>query len=415
MLETLVTRIAVALGIGLLIGLERERRKGQGSGRGAAGLRTYAASSLAGAISFVMGGANLLAVVIAGVILLSAVAYWRSRSEDPGLTSEVALVLTALLGALAMEQPALAAGVAVILAVLLAARAPLHGFVRGVLSEQEVRDGLIFASATLVILPLLPNEAVGPYGVLNPRTIWTIVILVMLIGAVGHIAIRLLGAKAGLPIAGLASGFVSSVATIAAMGAQGRKTPQLLGAATAGAVLSTVATIVQLSAVLATTSMAVVQTMLVSLLCAGAAAAIYGAIFTVSAARETAPAELKPGRAFSLSAALMLAIAISAVLLVSAALRDAFGDIGVAIGAAAAGFADSQSPAIAVAALVASGKMNASDAVVPILAALSTNTVSKIVAAFMGGGPRFAARLVPGLLLVAGAAWAGAWLGQGLW
>lgn len=410
MLESIVARIAVALGIGLLIGLERERRKGTGLGRGTAGLRTFAASSLAGAIGFVMGGVYLLGVVIAGVILLSAVAYWRSRSKDPGLTSEVALVFTTLLGGLAMEQPALAAGVAVTLAVLLAARTPMHNFVRAVLSEEEVRDGLIFASATLVVLPLLPDAAVGPYGVLNPRTVWTIVILVMLIGAVGHVAVRLLGAKAGLPIAGLASGFVSSIATIAAMGAQGRKAPPLLGAATAGAVLSTVATIAQLFALLAATSLPVVQAMFVSLLCAGTAAALYGAIFTVLAAREKAPAELKPGRAFSLHAAVSLAVAISAVLVASAALRETFGDAGVVIGAAAAGFADTHSPAIAVAALVASGKISAQDAVVPILAAASTNTLSKIAVSFMSGGPGFAVRVVPGLLMVAAAAWGGLWL-----
>lgn len=410
MMDSVVLRIAVALGIGLLIGLERERRKNEGVTRLAAGLRTFAASSLAGAISFLQGGASLLAVVLGGVFVLSAVAYWRSPSEDPGLTTEVALVLTVLLGGLAMEQPDLAAGLAVTLAVLLAARTPLHNFVRSVLSEDEVRDGLIFASATLVVLPLLPNEAIGPYAVLNPRTIWMIVILVMLIGAVGHVSMRLLGPRAGLPVAGFASGFVSSIAAIAAMGARARKTPELLGAATAGAVLSTVATVTQLAILVAATSVPVLHALLWPVLCAGAAAGIYGVIFTLGAARQVEATELKPGRAFSLPAALTLAATIAVVMFVSAALRDAFGDLGVVLGAAAAGLADTHSPSIAIAALVASGKMSASDAVVPILVAMSTNTISKIVAAAASGGSRFAWRLVPGLVLVVAAVWAGALL-----
>ncbi|MBI5264242.1 MAG: MgtC/SapB family protein [Bradyrhizobium sp.] len=414
MIDSVVLRIGVALGIGLLIGLERERRKNEGLTRLVAGLRTFAASSLAGAISFILGGAPLLAVVVGGVFVLSAVAYWRSTSEDVGLTTEVALVLTVLLGGLAMEQPTLAAGIAVTLAVLLAARTPLHNFVRSVLSEDEVRDGLIFASATLVVLPLLPNEAIGPYDVLNPRTIWTIVILVMLIGAVGHVSIRLLGPSAGLPVAGFASGFVSSIATIAAMGAQSRKAPELLGAATAGAVLSTVATIIQLTLLIGATSLPVLHAMLWPLLCAGVAAALYGAIFTIRAARQAKAAELKPGRAFSVPAALTLAVTIAAVMFVSAVLRDTFGDIGVVIGAAAAGLADTHSPAIAIAALAASGKMSAADTVIPILAAVSTNTVSKIIAAVASGGSQFAWRLIPGLVLVVAAAWAGVWLGHGL-
>ena len=205
-LPPLLLNLAVALGIGLLIGAERERRKGQGPARAPAGIRTFSVVSLAGAISVMVGGALVLAVTVAGVAALTAVAYFRSRDEDPGLTTEIALVLTALLGGLAMQQPALAAGIAVALAALLAARTPLHHFVRSVLTEAEVRDALIFAGATLVVLPLLPNQAMGPYDALNPRSIWIVVILVMAISAAGYILIRLLGARFGLPIAGLRSG-----------------------------------------------------------------------------------------------------------------------------------------------------------------------------------------------------------------
>ena len=53
-LDSAVARIGVALGIGLLVGLERERRKGEGPTRGAAGLRTFAVASLAGAIGFIV-------------------------------------------------------------------------------------------------------------------------------------------------------------------------------------------------------------------------------------------------------------------------------------------------------------------------------------------------------------------------
>jgi uncharacterized membrane protein (DUF4010 family) len=217
-----VVGIVVALGIGLLIGLERERRKGEGPERSPAGLRTFAAASLAGAVSVVTGGKGLLALVTAGIIALTAIAYLRSRSDDPGLTSETALILTVLLGGLATQRPAVAAAVAVVLAILLASRAALHEFVRSVLRDTEVKDGLIFAAATLVVLPLLPDQPVGPFGALNPRAIWIIVILVMAIGAAGHVSIRLLGARGGLAISGFASGFVSSSATIGAMGARAR-------------------------------------------------------------------------------------------------------------------------------------------------------------------------------------------------
>lgn len=400
--------IVVALGIGLLIGLERERRKGEGPGRSPAGLRTFAVASLAGAISMLIGGKMLLAVVTAGVVVLTAIAYSRSRSDDPGLTSETALVLTVLLGGLATEHAALAAGVAVILTVLLAARPVLHGFVRSVLSEGELKDGLIFAAATLVVLPLLPDQPIGPFGALNLRSIWMLVVLMMAIGAAGHIAMRLLGARGGLAVSGFASGFVSSTATIGAMGARARKLPELAGAAAAGATLSTLATIVQLAAVLAATSVPAFKALLIPLLCAGGAAALYGAVFTVLGLRQTGSADLELGRAFSLPGALLLALTISVVLVLSAGLRQAFGEAGLVVSAAVAGLVDTHAPAAAAATLVASGKISTAEAVIPVLAALTANTISKIVVAWTSGGGSFAARLIPGLIVVVAAAWAGA-------
>jgi uncharacterized membrane protein (DUF4010 family) len=406
-LDSVIVNLAVALGIGLLIGAERERQKGKGPSRSPAGIRTFAVASLAGAVSFATGGEILLAVTTAGAIILTAMAYFRSRSDDPGLTSEIALILTVLLGGLSMRQPVLAAGVAVTLAALLASRTRLHHFVGSVLTERELTDGLIFAGATLVVLPLLPDQQIGPYGALNPRSIWIIVILVMAISAAGYILVRILGNRFGLAIAGLASGFISSVATIGAMGSRGKTTPAVLGAAVAGAVLSTVATIVQMCAVLAATSMAVLRELSIPLLFAGLAAASYGAFFTIKALRGTEQVDSQAGHAFNFSSAIILALTLSGILVASAALRENFGEIGVIVGAALAGFADTHSAAVSIASLVASGKMNAADAISPILAALSTNTISKIIVALTSGGRSYALRLIPGLLLVISAAWAG--------
>ena len=219
----MILNLAVALGIGLLIGAERERRKGEGPARSPAGIRTFTVTSLAGATSLIVGGQALFGIVTAGVIILSAAAYWRGHEEDPGLTTEIALILTTLLGGLSMRQPALAGGLAAALSVLLAARAPLHRFVRTVLTEDEINDALIFASSTLIVLPLVPDRAMGPYGALNPHSIWILVILIMAIGAGGYLAVRLVGARFGLPVAGLAAGFISSAATIGAMGARALK------------------------------------------------------------------------------------------------------------------------------------------------------------------------------------------------
>ena len=404
----LVLNLAVALGIGLLIGIDRERRKGTGPGRAPAGIRTFAITSLCGAIAVIAGGDLLLAVVTVGVFVLAALAYWRAQDRDPGLTTEAALVAAALLGGLAIHEPALAAGLGVIVAGLLTARTAIHRFVRSVLTEEEVRDGLIFAGATLVVLPLLPDKAMGPYGALNPRTIWIVVVLVMAVSALGYIAVRLMGARFGLPLAGLASGFVSSIATIGAMGARAARNGKLLRPAVAGAVLSTVATFVQLVILLAATSTAALMALSVPLACGGVAALLYGGVFTGLALRHKVEQQDEVGHAFSLRSALLFAALLSVILVASAALEDWFGNAGVLAVAGLAGLADTHSPAISVASLVASDRLGAQDAVVPILAAVTTNTLTKAIFAVTGGGTAFAVRVIPGLILVLAAAWAGA-------
>lgn len=398
-------RLAVALGIGLLIGAERERRKHAGRMRSAAGIRTFAIVSLLGALAFLLGGLVLVAVAMAGISVLTVLTYLRTRDADPGVTTESALLLTVVLGALAMREPALASASAVVVAILLATRVRLHRFVRSMLTEQELRDGLIFAAAVVVVLPLMPNRYMGPFGAINPRVIWKIAVLMMLVSAFGHIAVRALGARYGLPLAGLASGFASSTATVASIAAKVKQEPTLAPPATSGAVLATIGSIVELAIVIDATSRPVLAEMKWPLLAAILAAVIYGVAFTLRTVKYEARTTEAPGSAFDPKATLILMATISAALLISAVLNATAGRTGVAIGAAATGFADVHSAAVSVASLVAGGKMTARDAVIPIFAGLTTNTLTKAILAFTAGGTRFAASVVPGLLIVLAALW----------
>lgn len=406
--STLALRLLSSLAIGLLIGAERERRKGEGPSRSAAGIRTFAIASLIGAVTVAVGDAWLLAVAVIAVAALATAAYLHSPQDDPGLTTEAALIVTVLLGGLSVHYPGVAAGTAVAVAVLLASRNRIHRFVSGALGEEELNDALVFAAVILVVLPLVPDRFIGPFKAINPHTIWIIVILMMSISAAGYIAVRLMGPKIGLPLAGLASGFVSSAATIGAMGSRAAQEPALLRTAVAGAVLSTVATIVELTIVLAATSRATLLALAVPLFASGITALLYGLLFTVKTFHSETPLTIARGRAFSLKTAVIFAATIALMLFVSAALNVWMGERGVIVAATAGGFADTHSPAVSVASLVAAGSLAVNDAVFPVLAALTTNTITKIVLAITSGGRRFAVQVVPGLLLVIASAWAAA-------
>lgn len=397
---------AAALTIGMLIGLERERSKGDGPSRRPAGIRTFALTSLLGAVAVHIGGVTLLAIAAGGVAVLAALAYFRAPDTDRGLTTEVGLMATPLLGGLAMSDPLLAAALGAIVTVVFAAKTPLHGFVTRILTSAEVRDGLIFAVATLVIWPLLPNRYMGPMLALNPHSIWMLVILVLALGAGGHIATRLFGQRFGLPLAGLASGFISSTATIGSMAGRAARDPGSMEAAVAGAMFSTVATFAQMALVLLVTHPPTFQILWPALAAGGAAAAAYGTMAMLRATASDDDAEPEAGRTFSITAALALAAMMAVMLVGQSFLKEWFGETGVIAGATLGGFVDTHSAAISIASLAAADRLTPLATVVPILAAMTSNAVSKTVMAITAGSGAFALRLVPGIVLSMAAPWA---------
>jgi hypothetical protein len=219
--------LVIAIGIGLLIGAERELRKGIGSRRGAAGVRTFALAAFAGGLSSYLKSEALLVAVAAAAVLFSSLAYRGTAREDPGLTTEFALLVTVLLGALTMQNPPLATGLSVVTTILLAAREHLQRALKNLLSGQEAHDALVFLAATLVILPLAPNRELGPLGAFNFRKIWELVVLVMSVGGASYIGLRAFGSRLGLVLAGFVGGFISASATIGSMGNRAKRNPEI--------------------------------------------------------------------------------------------------------------------------------------------------------------------------------------------
>jgi uncharacterized membrane protein (DUF4010 family) len=400
--------LAVALGIGLLIGAERERSKGTGPDRLSAGIRTFTIASLLGAISTAFNF-WLLVISMFCVMIFTAIAYFNRQDQDPGLTTEIALIFTVLLGGLAIRNAALAAALGVVIAILLAAKEPMHGFVLGVLTKDELNDFLILAAATLIILPLVPNTFIGPFQAINPRDLWLVVILIMAIGALGHLALRWLDAHIGLPIVGLVSGFISSIATVGAMGARAKENPNLIGAAAAGALLSSLATILQLALLLAAIHTPTLQAMMWPLIFSGVTIAIYSLSVTLNALQKDDKKIANPSKTFSVKTALILATVIAIVLVTSAALNAWFGQAGLVVASGVAGLADVHAATISVASLAGAGKLNATSTIIPILVALSVNATSKSIIAVTSGGKNFARQVIPGFIVQVAAAWAGWW------
>jgi uncharacterized membrane protein (DUF4010 family) len=409
-IETMIwLNLLVAIGIGLLIGAERERNKGTGPDRSSQGIRTFTIASLLGAVCMMFNLWVLITAIVC-VMLFAAIAYIKQPAGNPGITTEITLILTVILGGLAISQPALCAAISVCVAILLAAKEPIHGFVLNMLTKEELNDFLILAAATLIILPLVPNEFIGPFQAINPRNLWLIVVLVMTISALGHLVLRWFGARIGLPLVGLISGFISSIATITAMGQRAKETPQVLPEAVAGATLSSLATILQLVLLLIAVHRPTLVAIALPLIFGGVSIAIYGVVIAVKSFHQNKSESIKLTNTFSVKSALILVVVIAIVLIISSALKAWFGQLGLVIATGVSGLADVHAPTIAVATLAATGNLSVNAAVMPILVAFSANVIAKIVMAVISGSRDFYLQVILGLIIQVIAIWIGWWI-----
>jgi uncharacterized membrane protein (DUF4010 family) len=397
--------LAVALAVGLLVGLEREH-----SGHRPAGSRTFGIAGLLGGVAAAVSPYAVAATLVAAG-LLSAEAYRRTAKDDPGASTELALVSVVALGALAWSAPSLAVGAAVAVALLLWAKGPIHRFAREIVSDADVRDALTFFVAAFVVLPLLPDTDVGPYGVLNLRRIWLIVVLLTATGWVGYVATRVLGARRGLGITGLAGGFVSASATTGAMCRRARD-PAVRRQALGAALLASVSTLLLLTGICAAVSLDVLRALAPAIgaglgtLVVIAGVQLFGAppwhrAADIGSAEADQPptdgvvTDAKPDpveRPFALGPAVLLALVLTAALFVGRWGAETFGGAGAVAVSGLAGVADAHAGALAAVTLAANGTIAVSTAAWAVAAALATNTVLKVALAFAAGGLRVGAR-----------------------
>jgi uncharacterized membrane protein (DUF4010 family) len=392
--------LATALGVGLLVGAVRERRHPEPSD--AAGLRTHALVALAGALALWLGMAVFLVLLLA-LSAFVALSYRYTRTEDPGLTGEVALLLTCLLGGLAVTLPALAGGLGVVLAVLLYAKAPLHRVTRELMSERELQDGLVLLASALVILPLVPDRTLGPFGVFNPAMLWKLVVLVMAISALGHVALRVVGNRWGLAIAGFFAGYVSSTAAVAGFGQRVKETPALLSPAVGAAMLANLASLSLFVPILLAVAPGLLPVIAWELAAAGAVLLVGGLL---GLRRDTGqlPPPTAQTRMFRFRHALLFAVIVTAVLFISAALNAWLGPRGAMLGATLAALAEVHAAVASVGKLYVTQAFDVEQARWAVAAMLLASALAKSVLAFAAGGAAYGARVAVGLAVMVVAA-----------
>ncbi len=401
----LFLRFGTAIAIGFMIGLQREfaqRKKKLVT----AGERTFALLALAGAlgamIADTIGSPFVFVVVVLLLGIFTAVGYfvdaWRGHA---GLTTEVAMMVTILIGALCYwGELALAVAVGIATTVLLSLKVETDRLVRA-LTREDIFAALQFAVITAIVLPVLPNESFlpPPFDVLNPFKIWLMVVFISGISFVGYVAIKVIGTEQGIGLTGFLGGMVSSTAVTLSFSERSNRQPELakpfaLAIMTAWTVMFT-RVLIEVG-VLNRPLLGVVWLPLVA---AGGIGLLYG-LYLFFSQRSADRGDVKFSNPFDLGSAIKFGLLYGVVLLISRAAQLYFGDTGIIISSILSGAADVDAITLSMAELSNSGSLEMNTAARAIVVATMSNTLVKGGIAIMGGSKVLRRALLPGIILI---------------
>lgn len=386
----------VSILIGALIGTERQRRIAEDRVEGVAGLRTFTLIAILGAMSAHLSaqyGQNFAVAALASFAVLVSISYAASANAQGRVdfTAAVAAVLTFILGMLCGRENgiSLAVALAVITTWILATRAITHRYVEA-LSETDILDTLKMAIITLVVYPLLPDTPLDPYGVLNPREIWLMVVLVSLIGYIGYILIRILGTERGLSLTGILGGLVSSTAVTTAMAEEVKANKEVMSSAVFATVVASCTMFPRILFIVLVLNRGLFMKLLPSLL----AMTTIGLVLAYLSLRGDGAIkkDIQVKDPFRILPALEFGAFFAFVLLASKVASLYFGDTGIYAASLVAGLADVDAITLSMATL-AKTTLAGNIAVRSIMLASMTNTVVKLIIAFLLGNREFGRRI----------------------
>lgn len=401
----LLEALAIALGLGMLVGLQRESVHNR-----IAGLRTFGLITVLGALSGILAaslGAWIPAIVVAGLVAIGVTANLlasRDRSVDPGITTEVAMVLMFLIGVwIATGARTLAVVLGAAVAVLLHAKERLVGVVER-LGERDVEAIMRFALISMVILPVLPDKTFGPYNVVNLRETWLMVVLIVGLGLGGYIAYKFFGADAGVLLGGILGGAVSSTATTVSYARRSKVDKGLHGLAATVVIIASAVVWVRLLLEIAVVAPGFLPKAAGPLGLMLFVMVLIGVVVWWQQRSEQTDMP-EQGNPSEMKSALVFAALYAIVLLAVAWAKDVLGDQGLWIVAVVAGLTDVDAITLSTSRLVKEGTLGATIGWKVILLASLSNMVFKFGAVAMLGSRALLGRIGAafGLVIAVGA------------
>jgi uncharacterized membrane protein (DUF4010 family) len=405
---TLFYRFGASLIIGFLVGLQREYAYGDPDRKLTAGIRTFSLMGLIGASAAFASDILDSPIAFGAVILVTgaflvASYYVTASKKHVGLTTEFAAIITMLAGALCYwNYMGLAVAIAVIVTGLLSLKFEMHQFVR-TLTQEDIFATLKFAVITAIVLPVLPNNTYGPapFNVLNPYSIWLLVVFISGISFLGYILIKFLGANQGIGLTGLLGGMVSSTAVTLGFAERSKQENTLARPLGLAIMISWATMFFRVAVIVAVLNLQLLQIIWLPLLITAFVTLAYS--YYLYRTQNTESLEnIAFSNPFNLGPAIKFGILFAVILLISKTAQMYFGDAGIYLSSILAGLADLNAISLSLArlsldptstSLITAGR--------GIMFASVANTIVKGIVVVSTGSPKLGKIIIPGTILSA--------------
>lgn len=384
----------LSLVLGFLIGLQREMHtiysnKTQDFG----GARTFSMISLFGYLSAWFSTFSpyffLIASVMMGLLLIAAYIVNSVSIAEKGATTEFAALVTFVIGGmLNYSLPIFSVFITIIVLFVLNIKDTVREYEQTI-TKKDLSAAILFMIMTFVILPILPDRAIDPMGLVNLYRIWVMVVLVAGISFFGYIAIRILGSTHGIGVAGLFGGLVSSTAVAMSMARRVHENGFLAKNLALGIALASSMMLIRAGLEMWVINPAITRLFIIPIAVGSLFGYGYIAMLYFTSKRENIPQNIEFKNPFDLKEALLMGLVFGATLALITLSNRYVGDMGVYTVALVSGIADVDAIILSLSSLAKNG-LNPATAQYAILIAIISNTLAKsALVLFFGKLPLF--------------------------
>jgi uncharacterized membrane protein (DUF4010 family) len=207
-------RIAIVLALSLLVGFEREEQKLENGTYRFGGVRTFPLLGLTGYALALVGGEILPAagLIVVGALMFLSYRHKLSASSAAGVTTEVSGLTIYVVGALVCRGYIwISCALVIVSLLLLELKSALESLTRRI-PPAEISTLAKFLLLAVVILPIVPNQAYTEFD-LNPFKVVVAVVAVCGVSYASYVLEKLDQGRGGIFLSGILGGAYSSTVT----------------------------------------------------------------------------------------------------------------------------------------------------------------------------------------------------------